>query len=790
MQDASTGYIPVSAASYFTVLISFCRIIMLFSTQFSDRSTSFIATIPDDSALPTYTPGQLRFNSRFENGVTNGRLFRASTSNFQETSSDDSFAGQSASGTSLDTSTADVPFVSAPGVRVDISDFIGNTTTNAYNIGNINNFSFNWSDSVSSSDVYDYYRFTVGNAASVNISLSGLSADADIRLFNTAGVQITSSTLSGNLSESINTFLGTGTYYLRVESFAGASTDYNLNISGAGPTIDPGSAPLSALDLGNLSRRSRSWNDFVGTTDTSDYYHFELSENGNFHLRLTGLSADADVQLLNRTGDLIASSTMDGTLPESIDRYLAAGDYYVRVYQYNGDTNYSLNLNTDIPAYSGTRTLTGTLRADTFDVTGNYTRTIISGDGNVDYGSGLRDTLDLSGLLSSSVNINLANTKTGGVLYNPGNGTRLFDSITLSDGREILFEGVDVIRFADRTIDLSITPNDPLYSQQWNLTMTEVQNAWRFTTGSSSVLVGIEDTGLGTTSDGTIHSDLRTTIFYPDNYQDDSLQTTAGATSHGTSVEGIIAAASNNGIGMTGINWNSSVFQIDVLGSNIGDQSLSQAAQNMINYANSQGQRLVINMSLGYAGSFGVNLDTAFEAVVRNNPNVLFVIAAGNSGQIGRSGISAPAYLANTYSNVMAVGAVWGTHDYYGNPTTPGTRIEYPGWWGSQYGPGLTLMAPSEVIATTATRSADGSVLFGFNTQFNGTSAATPNATGIASLVWSVNPNLSATQIRDIMSQTAYDMGAPGYDPYYGAGVANADAAVRRALAIARGALV
>jgi subtilisin family serine protease len=96
-------------------------------------------------------------------------------------------------------------------------------------------------------------------------------------------------------------------------------------------------------------------------------------------------------------------------------------------------------------------------------------------------------------------------------------------------------------------------------------------------------------------------------------------------------------------------------------------------------------------------------------------------------------------------------------------------------------------MGPSEVTATTATRSAAGVVTFGYTTGFNGTSAATPDVTGVASLVWSANRNLTATQVRTILSQTAYDLGAPGYDTVYGNGLVNADAAVRRAMATARG---
>ena len=174
--------------------------------------------------------------------------------------------------------------------------------------------------------------------------------------------------------------------------------------------------------------------------------------------------------------------------------------------------------------------------------------------------------------------------------------------------------------------------------------------------------------------------------------------------------------------------------------------------------------------------------------MVAANPNTLFVIAAGNDGDMGRSGISYPGSLAQSYGNVMAVGASWGRTDYYGNTRAPGTRIEYAGWWGSQYGNGLTLMAPSEVIATSATRSAAGVVSYGYDTRFNGTSAATPNATGVASLVWSANNTLSAAQVRAIMSQTAFDLGAAGYDTLTGNGMVNADAAVRRAMAIGRGA--
>lgn len=418
------------------------------------------------------------------------------------------------------------------------------------------------------------------------------------------------------------------------------------------------------------------------------------------------------------------------------------------------------------------QTVWGSLEADTFNVTPGASLMVFSGNGNLEFGSGEYDLLDLSHLQSTEVIFNLATTTGGGVLYDLGNGDRVFDALTLGDGRQILFEGIDSIAFADANFDLSITPNDPLFNQQWNLHMMGVHNAWRFTTGSEEVLVGVQDTGLGLDTEGFLHPDLRTTTIYWDNYNDESTNR-----SHGTAVQSIIAADTNNGIGMSGINWNSSVVNIDVLGGETGDYSLAEATTAMIEQATRQGQRLVINMSLGGGG-----IEPDFEALIANHQdNVLFVIAAGNNDE---GSLLYPARLAAQYSNVIAVGASWGAEDMYGNAKDPGTRISYPDFWGSNYGEGLTLMGPSEVIATGATPS-DSGMNFDYATQFNGTSAATPNVAGVASLVWSVNSDLTAAQIRDILATTAYDLGDPGYDLEYGDGFVNADAAVRRAIALA-----
>lgn len=490
---------------------------------------------------------------------------------------------------------------------------------------------------------------------------------------------------------------------------------------------------------------STNYLDTEGTGDTSPNF---LGEAHNYFVREASIA-----------------STVDPLTGETIDDSLVGS---------------SITSSPVVPGTLKVKTVAGTLKADSFTFEAGVERLVFSGNGNVEFGNGKKDILDLSSFGLRTVNFNLAKPTGGGVIFNPGNGDRVFDAITLNDGSEILFEGIDSIKFADTTIDLSVKPNDPVFKDQWNLHMMGVHNAWGFTTGSKDVLIGVQDTGLGVDSNGNVHNDLlgRTTR-YLSNYADDFLDDTS---SHGTAVQGIIAANSNNGIGMSGINWNSNVFHIDVIDGDSKDRDLAQATQNMIDQANSKNQRLVINMSLSISGG---NYPELEQLVANNTSNALFVIASGNEDA---STISYPSSLAQKYSNVIAVGASWGTRDWDNNEIEPGTRISYPGWWGSNYGNGLTLMGPSEVIAAEATKaSLNSPVEFGYEQRFNGTSAATPNVAGVASLVWSANRNLTASQIKGIMSQTAYDLGTPGYDTTYGHGFVNADAAVRRAIAMKLG---
>ena len=94
----------------------------------------------------------------------------------------------------------------------------------------------------------------------------------------------------------------------------------------------------------------------------------------------------------------------------------------------------------------------------------------------------------------------------------------------------------------------------------------------------------------------------------------------------------------------------------------------------------------------------------------------------------------------------------------------------------SNRGSNLTLVAATDSPAMDK---------FGNQIYFGGTSAANPNMAGIASLVWSVNSELTGGELRQILIDTAMDLGTVGDVNTFGNGLVNADAAIRRASALA-----
>jgi hypothetical protein len=120
-----------------------------------------------------------------------------------------------------------------------------------------------------------------------------------------------------------------------------------------------GNSFAAATELGTLSG-TRSYTDFVGRTDTNDYYRFQVAGRSEFNLTLEQMTADADVELLNSSGALIARSARGGASAESIRQTLDAGTYFVRVYPFGAaNTNYRLALSAAAQQQSPTITSLG-----------------------------------------------------------------------------------------------------------------------------------------------------------------------------------------------------------------------------------------------------------------------------------------------------------------------------------------------------------------------------------------------------------------------------------------------
>ena len=202
--------------------------------------------------------------------------------------------------------------------------------------------------------------------------------------------------------------------------------------------------------------------------------------------------------------------------------------------------------------------------------------------------------------------------------------------------------------------ELDAVPNDPRFSELWGLHNTgqlvngsagtadadiDAPEAWETTTGSASVTVGVVDSGVAYD-----HPDLAANIWtnpgeIAGNGIDDdgnrlvddvhgwdfidSDNSPRDVVGHGTHVAGTIAARGNNGQGVAGVNWNSSVMPVRAC---TVDGCATSAIVSAFFYAAGKGAR-VVNASLG-----GPNFSQAMRDVINVSPDTLFVVSAGNDG--------------------------------------------------------------------------------------------------------------------------------------------------------------
>jgi hypothetical protein len=616
---------------------------------------------------------------------------------------------------------------------------------------------------VSSNDQNDFYQFTVNSPGRVTLGISGMTADADIELQDANGNRLTSSNLRGSGNDSLAWNLAAaGTYFVRVNQFSG-NTNYNLTTNWQATAPGPRFTSFSVTDASG-----------DGTGDAV-FQRGALQLNWGTNVAASSVRTFARNNVTGLVTELVYDSNR---LVNLNNQNLAAGNYtfYAEARDASGNVGRSSDVPMRVLAFS-------TANANSYRIGGFTADThVFSGasEGSVFIGRGGSDTLSFSGINSSSVTFD-PNRRT---VF----GGTTFDWLRVnSTGQEIYFQGYDRLQFSNTTVNLGITPNDPLFSQQWNLRMMDVPGAWRFTTGSNNVILGNIDSGLNP------HQDINTgrTTLHSAQADDDSTGDWRG---HGTGVQGIMAANTNNGIGLAGINWNSQTYVIDV--GNSSDSLSGTASLSAISdYARNTGKRAVANNSWGY--SPGEGLDTN-QRDVMNNTNtrdqVLYMFSSGNDDV---SPVNYPSRWAEQLNNVISVGAVDDrglrinksmTRQGGSGASSGDFRwTSPPQGWGSNYGAGLTLVAPT-IVTSTNINGGYYSLSGNSPSGFGGTSAAAPNASGVASLVWSANTNLVASDIKSILTSTAnrvwQSWGGSNSDNQYGAGLIDAEAAVRRANAL------
>lgn len=338
-----------------------------------------------------------------------------------------------------------------------------------------------------------------------------------------------------------------------------------------------------------------------------------------------------------------------------------------------------------------------------------------------------------------------------------------------------------------------LTPNDPQYANQWHYKYVantseglNLPPAWDITTGLSTTVVAVIDTGI------LNHTDLAgrtvpgydfiadTFVANDGNGRDNNPADPGdwvdigecGATQfdasswHGTHVAGTIGAATNNGVGVSGVNWNAKILPVRVLGkcggytSDIVDGMRWAAGLSVSGVSANANPADVINMSLGGSGACSTTEQNAVNAIVAAGTAV--VVAAGNSN--ANAGDFSPA----SCSGVITVAS----NDRYGDRA-----------WYSNYGSTVEVTAPggdTTILSDGVLSTLDGGTTTPANNNsyayYQGTSMAAPHVAGLASLVLGQNPGMTPSQLLTHLQATArpFPSGSTCNTSNCGAGIVDA----------------
>lgn len=309
------------------------------------------------------------------------------------------------------------------------------------------------------------------------------------------------------------------------------------------------------------------------------------------------------------------------------------------------------------------------------------------------------------------------------------------------------------------TVRAFFTPNDEFFPNQWHMSQINCEKAWDISTGQG-VTVAVIDSGVGINgSDGFGGRLIQGRDFI------DGDDNSIDLNGHGTHVAGTVAEETNNSVGVAGVAFNANILSIRVL-NRFGAGSTSGVIDG-IRWAADNGAD-VINLSLGGPDESEAEQEAIDEVLGKG---VVIVAAAGNeSGSVG---------FPAGFDGVIAVGSV---------------RFDEQLSFFSNFGPEIDIVAPGgdatidqngdgfpdAVLQETFTASG---LLKIRNIRweivgFQGTSQASPHVAGVAALILEKNPTLTPDDVRNVLTSSAKDLGAPGKDDTFGWGLVDAAAAL------------
>ena len=281
------------------------------------------------------------------------------------------------------------------------------------------------------------------------------------------------------------------------------------------------------------------------------------------------------------------------------------------------------------------------------------------------------------------------------------------------------------------------TPNDPFFRAQWSLERIGAPQAWTHLPNHAGGIVAVIDSGVD-----PHHPELQGHLLSGKNLIDQNDDTT-DQHGHGTAIAGIVAATTNNAIGMSGICPTCRILPVKVLNES-GEGTYASVIAGIVWAADRHVE--VMNLSLGSYG-FSRMLADAVEYAYRSGA---VLVAAG-----GNEATQAPLY-PGALPNVLSVAA---------------TDIADNLWTGSNYGSAIDLTAPGVRVLSLD--------LHNSYMLATGTSFSAAQVSGVAALVRTKHPALKNTQVTQVLFQTADDLGEKGKDQFYGAGRINAARAMR-----------